>query len=77
MEATMRHPKRTITRTVRTRRSLHPGRERDELDAVTWPGSMLRVADAGILGEREALKTFAQALGQGRSRPARWAWAFR
>jgi acetoin utilization protein AcuB len=185
----MRHPKRTITRALRTRRPLHPSRERDELDAVAWPESM-RVADCmtrgvatihadalaqgaaemmrkrrirhlpvvdyekglvgivtdrdlrqvlfdpliraraahladalktvrvtdvmtravltvqpetplrdairlmherkvgalpvvsagrvvGILGETDVLKTFAQALGQGLSKPARWAWAFR
>ncbi len=40
----MRHPKRTITRALRTRRPIHPGRERDELEAITWPES-LRVAD--------------------------------
>ena len=45
----MRHPKRTITRQVRTRRPLHPGRERDELDALTWPES-LRVADCMTRG---------------------------
>lgn len=40
----MRHPKRTITREIRTRRPVHPGREADELEAVTWPES-IRVAD--------------------------------
>jgi acetoin utilization protein AcuB len=40
----MRHPKRTITRALRTRRPIHPGRERDELEAVTWPAGM-RVRD--------------------------------
>ena len=45
----MRHPKRTITRALRTRRPLHPGRERDELDAITWPESM-RVADCMTRG---------------------------
>ena len=39
-----RHPKRTITRDVRTRRPLHPGREADELAAVTWPDA-IRVRD--------------------------------
>lgn len=39
-----RHPRRTITRDIRTRRSLHPGREQDELDALTWPDS-IRVGD--------------------------------
>lgn len=33
----MRHPKRSIRRDVRTRRPLHPGREADELEALTWP----------------------------------------
>ena len=45
----MRHPKRTITRPLRTRRPLHPGREGDELDALTWPESM-RVADCMTRG---------------------------
>jgi acetoin utilization protein AcuB len=36
----MRHPKRAIVREIRTRRPLHPAREADELDAVTWPESM-------------------------------------
>ena len=45
----MRHPKRTITRALRTRRPIHPGRERDELDAITWPES-LRVADCMTRG---------------------------
>ena len=45
----MRHPKRTITRALRTRRPLHHGRERDELDAMTWPES-LRVADCMTRG---------------------------
>ena len=39
-----RHPKRTISREIRTRRPLHPGRERDELEAVTWPDA-IRVRD--------------------------------
>jgi acetoin utilization protein AcuB len=45
----MRHPKRTITRAVRTRRPIHPARERDELEAITWPES-LRVADCMTRG---------------------------
>lgn len=45
----MRHPKRTITRAVRTRRPIHPGRESDELEAMTWPES-LRVADCMTRG---------------------------
>jgi acetoin utilization protein AcuB len=39
-----RHPRRTITRDIRTRRPLHPGREQDELDALGWPES-IRVRD--------------------------------
>jgi len=39
-----RHPKRTITREIRTRRPLHPGREEDDLQALTWPES-IRVRD--------------------------------
>lgn len=39
-----RHPKRAIRREIRTRRPLHPGRERDELEALTWPET-LRVRD--------------------------------
>jgi len=45
----MRHPKRTITRAQRTRRAIHPGREHDELDTITWPES-LRVADCMTRG---------------------------
>lgn len=45
----MRHPKRTITRALRTRRPIHPGREMDELEAMTWPES-LRVADCMTRG---------------------------
>lgn len=41
----MRHPRRAITRDVRTRRPLHPGREGDELEAVTWPDAGLQVKD--------------------------------
>lgn len=41
----MRHPKRAITREIRTRRPLHPGREADELDAERWPEAGVRVAD--------------------------------
>jgi CBS domain-containing protein len=44
-----RHPKRTITRALRTRRPLHPGRERDTLEAMTWPES-LRVSDCMTRG---------------------------
>jgi acetoin utilization protein AcuB len=39
-----RHPKRTITRDVRTRRPIHPGRGADEREAEGWPEG-LRVGD--------------------------------
>ena len=39
-----RHPRHTITRDIRTRRPLHPGRDGDELEALTWPDAM-RVRD--------------------------------
>lgn len=39
-----RRPTHTITREIRTRRPLHPGRSRDEQEAVAWPESM-RVGD--------------------------------
>jgi acetoin utilization protein AcuB len=41
----MRHPKRSISREVRTRRPLHPGREIDEVEALTWPEQALHVRD--------------------------------
>jgi acetoin utilization protein AcuB len=34
------HPKRTIAREIRTRRPLHPGREAEEVEALTWPESV-------------------------------------
>jgi acetoin utilization protein AcuB len=40
----MRHPKRAVTRDIRTRRPIHPARAGDELEAETWPETM-RVAD--------------------------------
>ena len=43
----MRHPKRSITRAIRTRKPRHPGREPEELAAQTWPES-LRVTDRMI-----------------------------
>ncbi|MBI3456939.1 MAG: CBS domain-containing protein [Candidatus Rokubacteria bacterium] len=33
----MRHPKRAITRDIRTRRPKRPGREQRELGTLTWP----------------------------------------
>lgn len=45
----MRHPKRSITRDLRTRRALHSGRGADELEAETWPES-LRVTDCMTRG---------------------------
>ncbi len=41
----MRHPKRSITRDVRTRRPVHPGREADESEAMQWPEAGIRVKD--------------------------------
>jgi acetoin utilization protein AcuB len=41
---TRRRPTRTITREIRTRHPLHPGRNRDEQEAVAWPES-IRVGD--------------------------------
>ena len=41
----IRHPKRSITRDIRTRRPLHPGREGDELEALQWPEVGIRVKD--------------------------------
>jgi CBS domain-containing protein len=46
----MRHPKRAITRDVRTRKPLHPGREAEELDALTWPETAMRVRDCMTRG---------------------------
>jgi acetoin utilization protein AcuB len=57
----MRHPKKTLTRAIRTRRPLHPGRERDELEALTWPEG-LRVADCMSRG---AATIHADALARG------------
>jgi acetoin utilization protein AcuB len=36
----MRHAKRSITRNIRTRRPLHPGRDAEELEALTWPDGL-------------------------------------
>ena len=41
----MPRPKRSITRDIRTRRPVHPGREADELEAVSWPEAGIRVRD--------------------------------
>ena len=41
----MRHPKRSITRDIRTRRPLHPGRDADEREALQWPDTGISVAD--------------------------------
>ena len=41
----MRHPTRSITRDIRTRRPLHPGRDADERDALQWPEAGISVAD--------------------------------
>jgi len=41
----MRHPKRSITRDIRTRRPLHPGRGADERESLQWPEAGISVAD--------------------------------
>lgn len=41
----MKHPKRAITRDIRTRRPKRPGRDVDELDALGWPERAVRVKD--------------------------------
>jgi acetoin utilization protein AcuB len=41
----MRHPKRSITRDIRTRRPLHQGRDLDEVEALTWPEQAIHVRD--------------------------------
>jgi acetoin utilization protein AcuB len=60
---TMRHPKRTLTREIRTRRPRHPGRGAAELEAETWPES-LRVADCMTRG---AATIHSDALARGAS----------
>jgi acetoin utilization protein AcuB len=44
-----RHPKRTVTRAIRTRRPRHGGRAADQLEATMWPESA-RVADCMTRG---------------------------
>lgn len=41
----MSHPKRAITRDIRTRRPKRPGRGRDELEALSWPEKAIRVEE--------------------------------
>lgn len=41
----MAHPKRAITRDIRTRRPKRPGRDRDELEALAWPERAIRVRE--------------------------------
>ncbi len=41
----MAHPKRAITRDLRTRRPKRPGRSTDELEALTWPERAIRVKE--------------------------------
>jgi CBS domain-containing protein len=45
----MRHPRRAITRDIRTRQPKRRGRERAELEAQTWPDT-LRVSDVMTRG---------------------------
>jgi CBS domain-containing protein len=42
----MSHPKRAITRDIRTRRPKRVGREAAELEAQAWPESTVKVRDA-------------------------------
>ncbi|MBI4591522.1 MAG: CBS domain-containing protein [Candidatus Rokubacteria bacterium] len=41
----MKHPKRAITRDIRTRRPKRAGRQPDELEALTWPEKAIRVGE--------------------------------
>jgi acetoin utilization protein AcuB len=41
----MSHPKRAITRAIRTRRPKRVGREAAELEALAWPETAIRVRD--------------------------------
>jgi CBS domain-containing protein len=41
----MTHPKRAITREIRTRRAKRPGRERDEIETLTWPDTAIRARE--------------------------------
>lgn len=41
----MPHPKRAITRDIRTRRPKRPGRQAAEVEAMTWPEGAIRVRD--------------------------------
>lgn len=44
----MRHPKRAITRDIRTRRGKRPGRERNELEALGWPEKVIRIEEVMV-----------------------------
>lgn len=41
----MKHPKRAITRDIRTRQPKRPGREREEMEALVWPENVIRAKD--------------------------------
>ncbi len=41
----MRHPRRSITRAIRTRRPKRRGRELEEFEALGWPEAAIRVRD--------------------------------
>lgn len=58
----MRHPKRSITRDIRTRKPVHPGREYDELEALQWPEAGVRVRDCMT---RSAATIHSDALARG------------
>jgi acetoin utilization protein AcuB len=44
----MSHPKRAITRDIRTRRPKRIGREAEELEALAWPEATVRVKDVMV-----------------------------
>lgn len=44
----MTHPKRAITRDIRTRKPKRPGRERDELEALFWPEKAIRASEVMV-----------------------------
>ena len=69
-----RHPKRSVTRDIRTRRPLHPGRLPDELDATTWRIGAVPVVEGGrlvgLLTETDVLAAFRAGIAP-RVRPVR------
>ena len=59
----MKHPKRAITRDIRTRNPKRPARARRELEELSWPEGVVRVRD---IMTRPAL-TFRQTMTVGRA----------